>query len=74
MRRMKLIGGLLIALGVFWVWMIVVEYAVAFMHPNAHFAFNWSDAWEIVGYLVFGILMLVLGVVMWRRKPKNWLW
>jgi hypothetical protein len=71
---MKLLGGFLIALAIYLIWMVVVEIGVGFMHTNARFAFNWPDFWQVVGYLGFGILMLVLGIVVRRRKPKNWIW
>jgi hypothetical protein len=68
---MKLLGGFLIALAIFWACIIVADISASFMHPGTRFVFNWPDFWKIAGYLVVPIAMLVLGIMVWRWKPKN---
>ena len=70
MAHMKLLGGVLIALGILVIWMIVIEYALAFMRATAEF--KWIYLLEPAGYLGFGVVMLVLGILVRGRTPKNW--
>jgi hypothetical protein len=71
---MKTVGGCLIALAIFLIWSILVEIALPFVQGIGHFKFNWPDTLTITAYLAPCVLMLVLGIWMRRRKPKNWIW
>jgi hypothetical protein len=74
MRSMKLLGGFLMAMGALLIWTILSEYWLAAHLANQPLILNWPDFWQVAGYLGFGVLMVVLGIVMRRRKPKNWIW
>jgi hypothetical protein len=65
---MKVAGGCLIALAIMVTWMILSELALgAMLHPvgfgeyvSTFFKYSWP-----------GGIALVVGVLLWRYKPKN---
>jgi hypothetical protein len=71
---MKIGGGVLIAVALIGLWSITVEFALSLIQAHGRFVFNSPDLFAVCGYYAICILMLTLGVIMWRRKPKNGLW
>jgi hypothetical protein len=71
---MKIGGGCLIALALFGLWSITVEFALSLIQAHGQFVFNLPDLFAVLGYYAICILMLTLGTVMWRRMPNNRLW
>jgi hypothetical protein len=73
---MKTTAGCLIALTIFLLLSLTGEVALSIAWAIRHgtFNFNWPDALTIAGWYAPCILLLALAIVMWRHKPKNWLW
>jgi hypothetical protein len=76
MAGMKTIAGCLIAVAILLLWMVTVEIvlSVIWAVKAGTFNLNWPDTMTICGWYAPCVLMLILGIVMWRRKPRTWLW
>jgi hypothetical protein len=71
MRGMRLAGGSLIAIAVLTYWIVACDLAAtAPLHPVGF----WQYISAFFGYWWPYAIVLVIGVILWRRKPKNWLW
>ena len=69
MRGMKLAGGCLIALAIFVGLSIAVEFSLAL--AMGHGPFDWR---EFLKFFWPCPIAVAIGIWMWRRKPKDWLW
>jgi hypothetical protein len=74
MMGMKIGSGFLITLAIFGLLSITAEFARCLIQARGQLAFNWHDLFELLGYYGSFALMLTLGIIIWRRKPKNRLW
>jgi hypothetical protein len=61
MAGMKLGGGLLIAMAIFWAALVTISAR----------GFPWVEA---AAYIWPAPIAFAFGVWMWRRKPKSWFW
>ena len=66
---MKLAGGFLIGLGLLVAWEVTVEFLLPVAAHRG--PFDWSG---FLGYIWPCPIALAIGCILWRRKPKNWLW
>ncbi len=54
--------------------MVAVESAVGLWAAKGPLEINWPGLMQMMGYLAVGILMVLFGIIMRRRKPENWIW
>jgi hypothetical protein len=66
---MKLAGGFLIGLALAVAWEVTTEFLLPVAANRG--PFDWGG---FLGYIWPCPIVLAIGILLWRRKPKNWLW